>query len=39
LRSFEAAFTGSVGPALEGCAVLLVMAVAATLFAARRLWR
>ncbi len=39
MRSFEAAFNGSAGPALEGCAVLLAMAVAATIFAARRLWR
>jgi ABC-2 type transport system permease protein len=39
LRTFEAAFGGSVGPALAGCGVLLAMAVAATAFAARRLWR
>jgi ABC-2 type transport system permease protein len=39
LRAFEAAFGGSTTPALQGCAVLLVMAVAATAFAAQRLWR
>jgi len=39
LRSFEAAFTGSTGPALLGCLVLLAMGALATGFAARRLWR
>lgn len=39
LRAFEAAFSGSAVPALEGCAVLMGMAVAATVFAAHRLWR
>jgi len=39
MHSFEAAFNGSAGPALAGCAVLLAMAVVATTFAARHLWR